>query len=78
MDSYFHSLRVEGVGAEVKHASTISKDEENQFWEQGVFVSVHPFGIAMSCFIAMEGFLFAWSEGALSPQDLSVSVSHRA
>ena len=56
MDSYFHSLRVEGVGAEVKHASTISKDEENQFWEQGVFVSVHPFGIAMSCFIAMERF----------------------
>ena len=49
MDSYFHSLCVEGVGAEVKHASTISKYEENQLWEQGAFVSVQPFRIAMSC-----------------------------
>ena len=33
MDSYFRSLHVEGVGAEVKHTFTISKDKENQLWE---------------------------------------------
>ena len=36
MDTYFRQLRMEGVGAVVKHANVISKEEENALWEQGV------------------------------------------
>ena len=36
MDSIFRSLRVEGVGVQVKHASVITREEENLLWEQGV------------------------------------------
>ena len=36
VDSYFRQLRSEGVGAAVRHASLINKDEENLLWQQGV------------------------------------------
>ena len=36
VDYYFRQLRNEGVGASVKHASLINKDEENILWQQGV------------------------------------------
>ena len=36
LDSHFRSLRSEGVGAEVKHASLITKEEESVLWDQGV------------------------------------------
>ena len=36
VDSYFRQLRNEGVGASVKHASLINKDEENILWQHGV------------------------------------------
>ena len=32
----FRSLREEGIGAEVRHASLISKVEENLLWDKGV------------------------------------------
>ena len=36
IDAYFRQLRSEGVGAIVKHASLINKEEENLLWEHGV------------------------------------------
>ena len=36
-DTYFWTLREDGVRAEVKHADIVSKEEENALWEQGVF-----------------------------------------
>ena len=33
IDTDFHELRDAGIGAEVKHTSVISKDEENKLWE---------------------------------------------
>ena len=36
IDAYFRQLRVEGVGIVVKHASLISKEEENALWDSGV------------------------------------------
>ena len=36
MDTHFQKLRTIGVGAEVKHAGTISIQEENLLWECGV------------------------------------------
>ena len=36
IDTYFRELRDAGVGAEVKHTSVISKEEENKLWEEGV------------------------------------------
>ena len=36
IDAHFRKLRNDGVGASVKHASLIDKDEENLLWEKGV------------------------------------------
>ena len=36
IDGYFRELRASGIGAEVKHTSIISKEEENLLWEKGV------------------------------------------
>ena len=36
IDAYFRQLRAEGVGTVVKHATLISKEEENALWENGV------------------------------------------
>ena len=36
MDSVFHSLRMEGVSVQVKHAPIITKEEENLLWSQGI------------------------------------------
>ena len=36
IDAHFRQLRVEGVGTVVKHASLISKEEENALWDNGV------------------------------------------
>ena len=36
IDRYFRELRELGVGAEIKHTSVISKDEESKLWESGV------------------------------------------
>ena len=35
-DSYFRTLKIDGVGAAVKHAAIISKDEENLLWEKAL------------------------------------------
>ena len=36
IDTYFRQLRSDGVGAIVKHATLINKEEENLLWEHGV------------------------------------------
>ena len=36
VDNLGRQLRTDGIGAEVKHASIISSDEENMLWEKGV------------------------------------------
>ena len=36
IDTYFRELRMTGVGADVKHASLVTKEEENALWEKGV------------------------------------------
>ena len=36
LDTYFQELHKLGLGAEVKKADLISKEEENALWENGV------------------------------------------
>lgn len=36
IDAHFRELQNDGVGASVKHAGLIEKDEENLLWERGV------------------------------------------
>lgn len=43
MDSVFRSLRMEGVGVQVKHASI--KEEENFLWSQGILNLSIPLGL---------------------------------
>ena len=50
MDSVFRSLRVEGVGVQVKHASIITIKEENLLWEQGVLNLSNPLGLLRTVF----------------------------
>ena len=50
MDSIFRSLRVEGVGVQVKHASVITREEENLLWEQGVLNLNTPLGLLRAVF----------------------------
>ena len=36
LDNVFRKLHENGIGAKVKHAEVITKDEENQLWDSGV------------------------------------------
>ena len=36
IDHYFRELLADGVGADVKHTSFISTEEENKLWEKGI------------------------------------------
>ena len=48
MDTRFRKLRQEGIGAEVKHASIISTDEENMLWERGILGTSSPLALLRS------------------------------
>ena len=50
VDSLFRQLRSEGVGAEVKHAPEITKEEENRLWEKGVLGVSTPLGLLRAVF----------------------------
>ena len=50
MDSVFRSLRVEGVGVQVSHASIVTKEEENLLWEKGVLSLSTPLGLLQAVF----------------------------
>ena len=54
MDSIFRSLRVEMVGVQVKHASVITREEENLLWEQNVLIFNTPLVYLVLSFIQME------------------------
>ena len=45
-----HKLHSEGVGRHVKHAETISVDEENQLWDRGVLNTTTPRGLQNAVF----------------------------
>ena len=48
--THFQKLRTIGVGAEVKHAGTISIEEENLLWECGVLGTGTPLALICSIF----------------------------
>ena len=50
IDAYFRSLRQDGIGAEVKHTSLVSKQEENALWEQGVLGLDSPLSLLRAVF----------------------------
>ena len=50
IDATFRKLREDGVGAEVKHASVITKQEENLLWEKGVLGTKSPLSLLRSVF----------------------------
>ena len=54
MDSVFRSLRVEGVGVQVKHASIITIEKESLLWEQGVLSLNNPLGLLRTVFYSNE------------------------
>ena len=50
LDAYFHNLHCEGIGRQVKHAETISTEEDNQLWETGVLDINTPKGLQNAVF----------------------------
>lgn len=50
VDAYFHLLQVDGVGTDVKHASVISKKEENLLWKKEVLSASTPLGLLRAVF----------------------------
>ena len=50
VDATFRKLREEGVGAEVKHASLITKQEENLLWEKGILGTKSPLSLLRAVF----------------------------
>ena len=50
VDAYFRSLREEGIGADVKHTSIVSKEEENTLWEQGIIGANSPASLLHAIF----------------------------
>ena len=42
LDNVGRQLRAESVGAEVKHASVVSKEEEEALWQEGILGSSNP------------------------------------
>ena len=60
MDSIFRSLLVKGVGARVKHASVITREEENLLWEQGVLNLNNPLGLLRAVFYSNGKVFFLW------------------
>ena len=61
MDTHFRSLRSVGVGAEVKHASLITKEEESVLWDQGVLSVSTPLSLPRAVFYTNG--LSSWGEG---------------
>ena len=62
MDTYFRQLRMEEVGAVVKHANVISKEEENAPWEQGVLGNNTPNVYCVLFFFTTMGRVFVYAE----------------
>ena len=62
MDTLFRSLRDEGIGAEVKHTSLISKEEENLLWENCVLGIDNPLQLLRAVFY-MNGKVFCLRGG---------------
>ncbi len=54
LDAYFHKLHAEVIGRHVKHAETISSEEENQLWDSGVMNTHTPIGL--------QSFLCHWED----------------
>ena len=50
MDSVFRSLRMEGVGVQVRHANIVTKEEENLLWSEGVLNRSTPLGLLRAVF----------------------------
>ena len=50
LDNLGHQLRSEGVGAEVKHASVISTEEEDAIWEQEILGCDNPKSLLRAVF----------------------------
>ena len=50
LDSYFHQLHASGVGRQVKHAETISPEEEDKLWTTGTLTTATPKGLLSAAF----------------------------
>ena len=74
---HYRELRTEGVGAVVKHAPTITPQEENMLWESKV-IGVHTPLLLYVLFSFMLGRCFVLegekSRGNLNAHNLSVST----
>ena len=69
IDATFRKLREDGVGAEVKHASVITKQEENLLWEKGVLGTK---SLAEICVLLQrERFLPKRWKGTSKPQNFT-------
>ena len=69
MDRYFRQLRIHGVGAEVKHAATISNEEENLLWEHNL-CSFAPCFATTAKFFCLRG---GKEHGGLKPSQFTCS-----
>ena len=67
LDNLGRQLHSEGVGAEVKHASIISTEEEEDLWEQGTLGCDNPKSLLRAVFY-LNGQIFAFMG------DLSIKI----
>ena len=67
LDNLGRQLRSEGVGAEVKHASIISTEEEEALWQQGILGCDNPKSLLRAVFY-LNGKIFTFMG------DLSIKI----
>ena len=51
MDVHFHHLHSNGVGREIKHAKSLSREDEQKLWATGVMGKTTPRALKNAAFI---------------------------
>ena len=64
MDAHFHQLHTSGIGREPKHASVLSKEDEEKLWRSGVMGTANPKALQNAVFFTV-GKMFSLRGGAL-------------
>ena len=57
METVYQSLHRQGIGAEIKHAATITSEEEHRLWQMGILGESSPKALLRSIFFEWEKLL---------------------
>ena len=53
MDAHFHHLHSNGVGREMKHAKSLSREDEQKLWATGVMGTTTPRALQNAAFLSL-------------------------